>query len=107
MRTALDRAGIALLRDADVPLLAVLVWIVEEQRVPDAMAFNVWIELEQPARVLRVDRTLGVPTYACCVLGMDRTAHVADAVMATVGIVMRRLCDGVRSGTDAAERAPR
>ena len=75
----------------------------EEQRVPDAVAFNVLIEVEQPARLPRVDRTLRVPTFTYCVLGMDRTSHVRDSVMDTVGVVMQRLGDDVRRGTEAVE----
>ena len=103
-RSALGQAGIEVIEDPDLPLLSLLIWTVEEQRVPDAVAFNVLIEVEQPAHLPRVDRTLRVPTFTYCVLGMDRTSHVGDAVMDTVGAVVQRLADSVRRGTRAAER---
>ena len=95
----LQKSGLVVTDDPASPQLRLIISAVTEDQLPNAVAFNPYLALEQSVRINGLDHDLETPTYVSVTVGLDTRSKVAVLVNRTVD----RMLDKFIAARDRAQ----
>ena len=97
---ALKEAGFEIKTGKDVPRLVLMVGVVTEPKVPDAVAYRLYARLEQSVHIKRLDVGMALPTYTDIVVGLEPKAALRRAVVKDLDPLIKNFINRVCLASD-------
>ena len=100
----LEAAEVTVVDDEEAPKLSLHLKVLADRNEGDHFAYGLFMTLEQEVQVVRLDRTLVVPTYVANVLGIESEANIREDLTSLTSFMARKFMRQLEEATAQAER---